>query len=133
MFFLNHIWLIPLFPAFGAAMMFFFGRRMRKAAVDAVCVGALVVAFLFACGAAWQYTQFAHGTGQPFEKVLYTWLGSGDAHLTFLKQEGTPAAFSADFGFLLDPLSAIWLLKAAGVPSCFRNVRWASPLPSQVY
>src|SRR6266849_3044891 len=105
--FLDHIWIIPLFPAFGAVMMFFFGRRMQKAAV--------VVAFLFACVAAWQYTQFAHGTGQPFERVLYTWLGTGDPHLTFLKQDGTSAAFTADFGFLLDPLSAIWLLFVTGV------------------
>ncbi|MFY9560330.1 MAG: NADH-quinone oxidoreductase subunit L [Terriglobales bacterium] len=115
MFFLNHIWLILLFPAFGAAMMFFFGRRMQKAAVSAVCVGAVVVAFLFAGGAVWQYTQFAQGTGQPFENVLYTWLGTGDAHFNFLKQDGTPAQFNADFGFLLDPLSAIWLLFVTGV------------------
>ena len=115
MVFLDHIWLIPLFPAFGAAMMFFFGRRMQKAAVSAVCVGAVVVAFLFACGAAWQYTQFAHGTGQPFEKVVYTWLGTGDAHFNFLKRDGTTAQFNADFGFLLDPLSTIWLLFVTGV------------------
>jgi NADH-quinone oxidoreductase subunit L len=113
--FLDHMWLIPLFPAFGAAVMFFFGRRMPKTVVNAVCVGAVVVAFLFACGAAWQYTQFAHGTGQPFEKVLYTWLGSGDGHLTFQKHDGTAASFNADFGFLLDPLSVIWLLFVTGV------------------
>jgi NADH-quinone oxidoreductase subunit L len=115
MLFLDYIWLIPLFPVFGAVIMFFFGRRMQKAAVDAVCVGAVVLAFLLACGAVWQYTQFAHGTGAQFERVLYTWLGTGDAHLTFLKQDGSPAAFSADFGFLLDPLSAIWLLFVTGV------------------
>jgi NADH-quinone oxidoreductase subunit L len=115
MFFLDHIWLIPLFPAFGAVMMFFFGRKMQKAAVNAICVGAVVVAFAFACGAAWQYTQFAHGTGLPFEKVLYTWLGSGDGHLNFVKQDGTLASFHADIGFFLDPLSTIWLLFVTGV------------------
>ena len=31
MFFLDHIWLIPLLPAFGAAIMFFFGRKLQKA------------------------------------------------------------------------------------------------------
>ena len=113
--FLNHIWLIPLFPAFGAAMMFFFGRRLQKATVNAVCVGAIVVAFLFACLAVVQYTHLAHGTGQPFEKIIYTWLGSGDSHLSFVKKDGTAAAFNADFGFLLDPLSAIWLLFVTGV------------------
>jgi NADH-quinone oxidoreductase subunit L len=113
--FLNHIWLIPLLPAFGAAMMFFFGRRLHKATVNAVCVGTVVVAFLFACFTVVEYTHFSHGTGQPFEKVVYTWLGSGDSHLTFLKKDGTAGSFNADFGFLLDPLSAIWLLFVTGV------------------
>ena len=113
--FLDHIYLVPLFPAFGAAMMLFFGRKMPKAVVNAVCVGAIVATFLFACGAVWQYTQFAHGTGQPFEKVVYTWLGTGDSNLTFVKQDGTHASFHTDFGFLLDPLSSIWLLFVTGV------------------
>src|SRR5664279_763571 len=115
MFFLNHIWLIPLFPAFGAAIMFFFGRRLQKATVNAVCVGAVVIAFLFACFTVVEYTHFAHGTGQPFEKIVYTWLGSADGHLNFIKKDGTPASFNADAGFLLDPLSCIWLLFVTGV------------------
>ena len=64
MLFLDHIWLIPLFPAFGAAMMFFFGRRLQKATVNAVCIGVVVIAFLFACFAVVEYTHFAHGTGR---------------------------------------------------------------------
>src|SRR5580658_10055744 len=115
MLFLDHIWLIPLFPAFGAAMMFFFGRRLQKATVRAVCVGVVVVAFLFACLAVVEYTHFAHGTGRPFQKIVYTWLGSGDGNLNFTKRDGTLAAFNADAGFLLDPLSGIWLLFVTGV------------------
>jgi drug/metabolite transporter (DMT)-like permease len=57
--FLNHIYLIPLLPAFGAAMMFFFGRRLQKVTVNAVCVGVVALAFLFGCGAVWQYTHWA--------------------------------------------------------------------------
>ncbi len=113
--FLNHIYLIPLFPAFGAVMMFVFGRRLQKATVNAVCVGAVVAAFLFACFTVVEYTHYAHGTGQPFEKVVYTWLGSGDGHLNFVKRDGTPASFNVDAGFLLDPLSCIWLLFVTGV------------------
>ena len=113
--FLNHIYLIPLFPAFGAVMMFFFGRRLRQATVGAVCVGVIVVAFAFACFTVAEYTHFAHDTGRPFEKILYTWLGSGDGHLTFVKKDGTTAAFNADAGFLLDPLSCIWLPFVTGV------------------
>jgi NADH-quinone oxidoreductase subunit L len=113
--FLNHIDLLPLFPAFGAAIMFFFGRRLQKATVSAVCVGAIVLAFIFACLTVIEYTHFAHGTGRPFEKIVYTWLGSGDGHLNFTKRDGTLAAFNADAGFLLDPLSSIWLLFVTGV------------------
>src|ERR1700682_1039183 len=115
MLFLDHIWLIPLFPAFGAVMMFLFGRRLKKATVDAVCVGVVVLAFLFAGFTVVEYTHFAHGTGRPFEKIVYTWLGSGDGHLNFVKRDGTPASFNADAGFLLDPLSSIWLLFVTGV------------------
>jgi len=115
MLFLDHIYLIPLFPAFGAAMMFFFGRRLQKATVNAVCVGAVVIAFLFACFTVVEYTHYAHGTGQPFQKIVYTWLGSGDSQFSFVKKDGTMAQINADAGFLLDPLSSIWLLFVTGV------------------
>jgi NADH-quinone oxidoreductase subunit L len=115
MFFLNHIYLIPLFPAFGAAIMFFFGRKLQKTTVDAVCVGAVAIAFLFACFTVVEYTHFAHGTGQPFERFIYTWLGSDLGHLNFTKFDGTLASFNVDAGFLLDPLSSIWLLFVTGV------------------
>src|SRR5204862_1514129 len=115
MFFLDHIWLIPLLPAFGATMMFFFGRKLQKQAVDAVCVGVVVLAFLLACGAVWQYAGYAHDNpGKPYEKILYTWLGSDTDHLNFVKKDGSPAPFHADAGVLLDPLSAIWLLFVTG-------------------
>src|SRR5438876_4299003 len=116
MFFLDHIWLIPLLPAFGATMMFFFGRKLQKQAVDAVCVGVVVLAFLLACGAVWQYTGYAHDNpGKPYEKILYTWLGTDTGHLNFVKKDGSPADFKAQVGFLLDPLSSIWLLFVTGV------------------
>ena len=47
---------------------------------------------------------------QPFEKILFTWLGTGDSGLTYVTGSGQPAQFHADAGFLLDPLSSIWLL-----------------------
>ena len=82
MFFLDHIWLIPLLPAFGAALMFFFGRKLQKQTVSAVCVGVVALAFVFACGAVWQYTGYAHDNpGKPFEKIVYTWLGTDTGHM----------------------------------------------------
>ncbi len=35
--------------------------------------------------------------------------------MNFTKRDGTLAAFNADAGFLLDPLSSIWLLFVTGV------------------
>ena len=116
--FLSHIWLIPLLPAFGATVMFFFGRKLQKTTVNAVCVGTIVLAFLMACGAVWQYSAWSSSPEhfhQPFEKALYTWLGSDTGHLTYRTQSGAPAEFRADAGFLLDPLSSIWLLFVTGV------------------
>jgi NADH-quinone oxidoreductase subunit L len=115
--FLNNIWLIPLLPAAGATIMFFFGRRLSKSAVSAVCVGSVVLAFVLAVGAVWQYPDWSHANPDKpgFEKVLYTWLGSDTGHLTFTTHGGTQAEFKADAGFYLDPLSAIWLLFVTGV------------------
>jgi NADH-quinone oxidoreductase subunit L len=117
MFFLEHIWIIPLLPALGAACMFFFGRKVSKSAVSGICVGVVVLAFLMAVGAVWNYTHAwsAAHPGQPFEKVMYTWLGSGDGGTTFVTHTGTAAEFKAEAGFLLDPLSSIWLLFVTGV------------------
>src|SRR5215471_4396586 len=116
MLFLDHIYLIPLLPAFGAAIMFFFGRKLTKQTVSTVCVGVVVLAFLFACGAVLQYNVWADAHDhQPFQKIVYTWLGSGTGHLNFLTKDGTPADFKIDAGYLLDPLSSVWLLFVTGV------------------
>jgi len=116
MLFLDHIWLIPLFPAVGAALMFFFGRKLQKATVSTVCVGSVVLAFLMACGAVWQYTNWAPANdNKPYQTILYTWLGTDTGHLNFQKSDGSPAPLQADAGFLLDPLSSIWLLFVTGV------------------
>ena len=115
MFFLDHIWIIPLLPMLGAATMFFFGRRLTKQLVNWFCVGAVVLAFAWSCLAVYQYTHTwtAAHPGQPFQKILYTWIG-GDTGVTGVGANG-PIQFNADAGFLLDPLSAIWLLFVTGV------------------
>jgi NADH-quinone oxidoreductase subunit L len=175
-FFLKTIWVIPLLPLFGAAVMFFFGRGSRPAPaggyddghgyghdhdgheptptpagdahttqhhaddhgshgahgghgedsrwanpeaphsfVNAFCVGVIVVAFIWSCLAFLQYTQWAAGTGKPFENVLYTWLGTSNNGIPYQMQNGSAAPLHADAGFLLDPLSGIWLLFVTGV------------------
>lgn len=115
--FLDKIWLIPLLPGLGATLMFFFGRKVEKRTVSAVCVGTVALAFVLSCGAAWEYPAYAraHPDRVGFEKVIYTWLGSDTGHLTYTTKDGFPADFKAQVGFLLDPLSSIWLLFVTGV------------------
>jgi NADH-quinone oxidoreductase subunit L len=118
MLFLSHIWLIPLLPAFGAATIFFFGRKFDKRTVSALCVGVIALAFVMACGAVWQYSGWsstAEHHHQPYQTIIYTWLGTGTGHMTYTLHDGTQAPFNADVGFLLDPLSSIWLLFVTGV------------------
>ncbi len=116
MFFLDNIWMVPLLPALGAALMFFFGRRLSKRAVGVICVGVVVVAFLLSCAAVWQFTHFtAANHNAPYEKSYYTWLGSGTGQLTYTGAGERPAEFRADVGILLDPLSSVWLLFVTGV------------------
>src|SRR6202034_3444038 len=118
MFFLTHIWLIPLLPAFGAAVMLFFGRRLQKATVSAVCVGTIVLAFVMACGAFQQYSAWSstpENFHKPYQTILYTWLGTDTGRTGYAMQDGQQTPFQADAGFLLDPLSSIWLLFVTGV------------------
>src|SRR6202043_2019906 len=101
MFFLSHIWLIALLPGFGAAIMFFFGRRLQKATVSAVCVGSIVLAFAMACGAVWQYSAWSSTEQhfqQPYQTILYTWLGTDTGHMNYTTHDGSAAAFQADAG-----------------------------------
>ncbi len=50
-YFLDHLWLIPLFPLATAAVMLLFGRRIPKAGVSFLCVGSVGLSFAYALGA----------------------------------------------------------------------------------
>ena len=110
--FLKLIWIVPLLPLFGAAMMFFFGRRASKVWVNAVCVGAVVLAFLWSCLGVWQ---FVHSGAPLFETKLFTWIGDGHGGFQFAIEGGRQTSLNVDCGFLLDPLSSIWLLFVTGI------------------
>ncbi len=71
-----------------------------------------------ACGAVRQYSAWSstpENYHQPYQTILYTWLGTDTGHLNYTTHDGSPAPFQADAGFLLDPLSSIWLLFVTGV------------------
>ncbi|MCL4402185.1 MAG: NADH-quinone oxidoreductase subunit L [Acidobacteria bacterium] len=140
--FLDLIWLIPLFPLCGAAAMLFFGRMLDpqppsdvmlapelaaaqgghahghghgghhggpgKLFVSLFCPGMVLLSFLFSAGAVWQLSQLPE---RVHEVVEFTWL----AGLPFHTLSGHLATFSADWGFLLDPLSAVMILVVSGI------------------
>ncbi|HWQ55306.1 MAG TPA: NADH-quinone oxidoreductase subunit L [Bryobacteraceae bacterium] len=139
--FLDLIWLIPLFPLAGAAVMLFLGRKLDpqppsavmlapelaaeygghgdphghhhghgagKLLVTLLCPGMVLLSFLFSVGAVWQLSQLPQRVHQV---VQFTWL----AGLPFQTATGQMARFTADWGFLLDPLSSVMILVVTGI------------------
>ncbi len=97
---LELVWLIPILPLIGAVVNGFFGFRMGKQKVTFWALGTTGLSFLVAAGA------FIELVGLPadhrvFETVIYTWIGSG--------------TFTAEAGFLIDPLSGLFMLFVTGV------------------
>jgi NADH-quinone oxidoreductase subunit L len=134
--FLDSIWLIPLFPLFGAAVMLLLGRKLDpqgpsevavaegvaeepahlahpapskwKAAISLLCPGTVLLSFLFSAGAT---LELIGKTERVHQVIQFTWL----AGLPFTTAARTLAQFTADWGFLLDPLSAVMILVVTGV------------------
>src|SRR3989304_4909629 len=99
-YFLAHIWLIPLFPLAGAALMLFFGRRLANGLVSAICVGSVFLAMLYAFGAIFQLL------GRPVEQrvvevVLFDWVPAGAMHTA----AGRLVNFNAPGGTRLGPFA----------------------------
>src|SRR3989440_9147439 len=109
-YFLDHLWLIPLFPLATAALMLFFGRRLPNTGVSVLCVGSVGLSFLYAVGAVFQLLA-ADPDHRFFQKVLFEWLTPGPMQMT----GGHTIRFVADWGYLLDPLSCVMVLVVTGV------------------
>ena len=162
--FLDLIWLIPLFPLMGAALMLLVGKRLDpqpasavaiapgvepvyddhghshshdhghshdhahghdhdhahgdahghhhssplKTLINFICPGMILLSFLLSAGAVWQLSQKAERVHQV---IQFTWV----AGLPFHMADGHMAVFSADWGFLLDPLSSVMILVVTGI------------------
>jgi NADH-quinone oxidoreductase subunit L len=142
--FLDLIWLIPLFPLAGAALMFFVGKALDpqplsevavapgvgqaprehghghaahgghhadsplKKLIDFICPGMVLLSFIFSVGAIYQLRQLPM---RAHEVIQFTWV----AGLPFHMANGHMATFQADWGFLLDPLSAVMILVVSGI------------------
>jgi NADH-quinone oxidoreductase subunit L len=109
-YFLEHLWLIPLFPLVTAALMLFVGRRIPNTAVSVLCVGSVGLSFTFALGVVTQLLAVdpEHRVAQH---ILFEWLTPGPMQLS----GGHLVRFTADWGYLLDPLSSVMVLVVTGV------------------
>ncbi len=109
-YFLDHIWLIPLFPLVTAATMLFFGRKLKNDVVSGLCVGSVFLSFIYAVGAFFQLVS------RPVDervasKILFDWIPPVAYHAL----DGSLKYFSAQWGFQLDPLSVVMILIVTGV------------------
>src|ERR1035438_6868440 len=76
--------------------------------IDFICPGMVLLSFVFSLGAVWQLRQLPV---RMHEVIQFTWV----AGLPFHMANGHLATFQADWGFLLDPLSAVMILVVTGV------------------
>ena len=106
-YFLTHLWLIPLFPLITAALMLLVGRLLPKSAVSFFCVGSVFLSFIHAAGAV---LELRHLDPRIYQQILFEWVTPG-----LMPAFGGLTPFVADWGYLLDPLSAVMILVVTGV------------------
>src|SRR5438309_6086810 len=109
-FFLECIWSVPLFPLASAALMLLIGRRLKNSAVSVLCVGSVLLSFVFALGAVLQLLA-ADPEHRVFQKILFEWVPAGPMYTS----ASEVVRFVADWGMLLDPLSCVMVLVVTGV------------------
>lgn len=94
---LDLVWLIPGFPALAVLINGMFGKRYLKTKTGYLAVGSVGLSFLVSCIIFWEVA-FNHQTANL---VLYEWI--------------TAERLSVNFGFLIDPLSAVMIMVVTGV------------------
>ena len=109
-YFLAHIWMIPLFPLAGAALMLFFGRRLPNSGVNVICVGSVFLSMCYAFGAIWQLVS------RPVAErlvsfTLFDWVPAGMMHTN----AGHLMRFDVPWGVMMDPLTCVMLFVVTGV------------------
>ncbi len=102
--FLKYVWLIPLLPLIGSFVNGVLGRRFSKAMVNVFALGTTLLSFLWSVGAVWQLSRLP-AEERIFNLNLFEWIPGGLA----LTSSGL-ANFSVNWGYRLDPLSAVMIL-----------------------
>src|SRR3990170_5711126 len=108
--FIQHVWLVPLLPATGAALMLLWGRRWSRPVISWICCGSVFLAFVVAVGIFRELLRLP-AEERLREVVLFTWIPS----VPYLLDSGAPALFQVEWAYLVDPLSAVMILVVSGV------------------
>src|SRR5579863_8074353 len=95
------LWLIPILPLLGFLLNGIFGKRLPKAAINAVAVGSVLLAFLWVLKSLNALGAFGGGLEETYKEHYYTWIQSG------------PLNISIDFA--IDRLTAVMLMIVTGV------------------
>ena len=99
------LWLIPILPLAGFLINGIFGRRFSKSLVNVVAIGSVVLSFLWVIK-----TLMALGPLQePHLEHYFTWIQSGT--------QGDPGFLQVNCDFMVDRLTAVFLLVVTGVGS----------------
>lgn len=99
---LDTIWIVPLLPIVGAAVLLLFGRRIGDPKSGWLATGLMGLAFV------WSVVMFGALLSLPEDArsnvvTLWSWLPAG--------------ALQVDIGLLADPLSVTWILIVTGIGS----------------
>ncbi|HSC70013.1 MAG TPA: NADH-quinone oxidoreductase subunit L, partial [Candidatus Methylomirabilis sp.] len=97
---LSNLWLIPVWPLLGFLTNGFFGRRIGRGVVGIVACGSVGLSLLASLVAVAELLALPQ-EGRRVTQVVAPWIGAGN--------------FQANWGLLLDPLSAVMILVVSGV------------------
>ncbi len=97
----DYLWLIPFFPLVGAIINGFLGKKIKNETVIGG-IGTLAIAssFLVSCS---YFFQLLKDSDKVHQQVIASWMSVGQLQV--------------DWGFLLDPLSALMIMVVTGVGS----------------
>jgi NADH-quinone oxidoreductase subunit L len=96
------LWLIPFFPLVGAIINGLLGKRFirNETAIGAIGTGAVLLSFMVSCS---YFFQLLGDPVKVHQQIVTSWMSVGNLQV--------------DWGFLLDPLSAVMLMVVTGVGS----------------
>src|SRR5512147_2814237 len=97
---MTELWLIPVWPLLGFVLNGFFGRRLGKSVVVKIACGSVALSLLASVKVVWELLE-RPAEARRIEQSIAPWIGVGN--------------FRADWGLLLDPLSAVMILVVSGV------------------